>query len=128
MPEGISVLVADGVATIDFLDSSKRGPGLARLFAAGAAGDQVRKRTRMGPRPVYQVPEVFARAAGLIDGDWSDDAPAPTGKSYDDGEPDLDWSRADLDAAALKAGVVDVDKLPNKAAVLKAYRAAKNKS
>lgn len=125
MPVGVSVLVADGVATIDFVDGSKRGPGLGRLFAVGTPPELVRKLTRSGPRPVYQVPVAYAQKAGLLDEAAAPpEKPVAVSQGYDDGEPDMDWSRAALNEAATKAGVVDADKLPNKEAVLAAYRDA----
>lgn len=147
MPQGIDVLIEDGLATIDFVDRSLKGPGLARLLEVAPA-DQIEKLTRSGPRPVYRVPEGFARAAELLDDpaptddDADADEPAPVTESesavigfveadgptpepaevvgadtpdaapvletpapastqgYDDGEPDMDWSRKAIDAYA----------------------------
>ncbi|MGC7194371.1 hypothetical protein RA997_22750, partial [Mycobacteroides abscessus subsp. abscessus] len=67
MPAGIAVVVEDGYATIDFVDKSLRGPGLARLFEIGTPPDAIEKQTRSGPRPLYVVPEGNAREAGLLD-------------------------------------------------------------
>lgn len=64
MPEGVDVVVADGVATIDFVDPSKKGPGLAALTASG---EPVNPLTRSGPRRLYETSEANARAAGLLD-------------------------------------------------------------
>lgn len=67
MPAGISVVVENGFATIDFVDKSLRGRGLARLFEIGTPPDAIEKQTRSGPRPLYVVPEGNAREAGLLD-------------------------------------------------------------
>ena len=47
--------------------------------------------------------------------------PAPT-STYDDGLPDLDWSRAALNEYAVNLGITDAAALPNKQAVLDAIR------
>lgn len=67
MPAGVEVLVQpDGFAVIDFVDPSKRGPGLAKLLEVkGPWG--VEKLSRSVPRVLYRVPEGVARAAGLLD-------------------------------------------------------------
>lgn len=65
MPEGIAVVVDDeGFATIDFLDSTLRGPGVDKLIKIGGP-ETVEKLTPNG-RPVYRVPEGNARAAGFL--------------------------------------------------------------
>lgn len=66
MPAGVAVEVADGFATIDFVDPTKRGVGLAALIAVGGS-EVIEKLTRSGPRVLYRVPEGNARAAGLLD-------------------------------------------------------------
>lgn len=111
MPEGVEVLVEDGFATIDFVDKTKKGPGLAKLLEH-TPPEFVEKLTRPGPRPVYRVPEGNARLAGLLD--KGDDAP------YPDGEPSEDWKRPELDAYAAEVKGIDTTGLPNKTAVLDA--------
>lgn len=65
MPEGVDVVVEDGIATIDFVDPAKKGPGIeALLLAGGPVSDPL---TRTGPRELYQTTEENARAAGLLD-------------------------------------------------------------
>jgi hypothetical protein len=66
MPEGVITEVVDGFATIDFLDSSLRGPALNRLLAVGGPGS-IQTVTREGPRRKYRVPEGNAKDAGLLD-------------------------------------------------------------
>lgn len=66
MPEGVSVVVDDGFATIDFIDRRLRGTGLAALLAVGGPGT-VEVLTRVGPRRLYRTPEGNAREAGLLD-------------------------------------------------------------
>lgn len=68
MPEGIIAEVDGGFATIDFIDRSLRGPGLAKLLEIGGP-ETVETLTRSGPRKKYRVPEGNAREAGLLDGD-----------------------------------------------------------
>jgi hypothetical protein len=63
MPVGISTEVEGGYALIDFLDTAKRGPALARLLQQGAP-IQI---DTSGRRKRYRVPEGNAREAGLID-------------------------------------------------------------
>lgn len=142
MPEGIAVVVEDGMATIEFVDRSKRGHALAMLLEVGGP-DSVTKVTR--PRNLYTVPEEVARAAGLLDevpaaivgevqiegtlgeptdveGDETGTAVLPN--TYPDGEPDDDWRRPQLDAYALGVHELDTTGLPNKGAVLDAIRNA----
>lgn len=64
MPQGVDVVVDDGVALVDFRGPGTRGPGLAALIAAGG---RPRKVTRGGPRPRYEVAESAAKRAGLLD-------------------------------------------------------------
>jgi hypothetical protein len=66
MPSGVETFVDSGFATIDFVDSSLRGPGLAKLIAIGGP-ESVETITRDGPRRKYRVPEGNASEAGLID-------------------------------------------------------------
>lgn len=66
MPQGVAVFVEHGFATIDFIDTSLRGQGLATLLEHTPAG-LVEKMTRSGPRVLYRVPEGNARDAGLLD-------------------------------------------------------------
>lgn len=93
MPEGVDVTVVDGFASIEFVDSEKRGPGLKKLLEHTPA-ELIEKRTR--PRVTYTVPEGNAREAGLLD-DGADVDTADDGKGYDDGKPDMDWSRKAID-------------------------------
>lgn len=67
MPAGIEVVVEEGFATIDFIDGTLRGPGLAKLLEVGTPPEAIEKLTREGPRAVYVVPEGNAREAGLLD-------------------------------------------------------------
>lgn len=67
MPSGIETFVADGFATVDFVDPALRGPALAKLIAIGGP-ESIQTITRDGPRRKYTVPEGNAREAGLIDG------------------------------------------------------------
>lgn len=122
MPKGVEVLVEDALATIEFVDNSKRGVGLAALLKVGGP-ESVSKVTR--PRVAYIVSEGVARAAGMLDESSTPavdtEAPAADGpKGYDDGYPDADWSRPALNEYATKLGIPDAHKLPNKPAVLKA--------
>ena len=104
MPAGIAVSVEDGVATVEFVDSSLRGTSLADLFvaveAAGLDPGVVVKRTR----PLsYSAPESVVRAAGLLDdGTAPVEEPVKDAKGYDDGLPDMDWSRKAIDDFASK--------------------------
>lgn len=65
MPAGVDVAVEDGFATIEFVDRSLRGPGLAKLLAVGTPPELIEKVTL--PRLAYIVPEGNARLAGLLD-------------------------------------------------------------
>lgn len=67
MPAGIEVVVEEGFATVDFVDGTLRGPGLAKLLEVGTPPEAIEKLTREGPRAVYVVPEGNAREAGLLD-------------------------------------------------------------
>ena len=88
MPKGVDATVENGFATIEFVDQSLRGPGLAALFAAGTQPELVEKVTR--PRVAYIVPEGNARAAGLLDeaieapadGTWTELVSTDTGGPY----------------------------------------------
>lgn len=70
VPAGINVLIENGFATLDFVDTSIRGTSLAALVTHTPAG-LIEKMTRSGPRVQYRVPEGNARAAGLVDGSTS---------------------------------------------------------
>lgn len=167
MPEGVEVAVSDdGLATIDFVDPSRRGPGLAALLEHCEPSD-IEKLTGVGPRSArYRAPAKFAKAAGLLDKasrvdelevadtssatdatgsvapsaeDHPSDGPAdsgvehrpaaeqlpPPGRTYDDGLPDMDWSRQAINnyGAALTPPV-DVTGEPNKRAAIAAIAAA----
>lgn len=65
MPVGVDVVVEDGFATIEFVDRSLRGPGLAKLLEVGTPPELIDKVTI--PRLAYIVPEGNARLAGLLD-------------------------------------------------------------
>lgn len=83
MPAGVAVEVgADGFATIDFVDPSKRGVGLAALIAVGGSA-VIEKLTRTGPRVLYRVPEGNARAAGLLDSKSEPITPTDTSSAGD---------------------------------------------
>lgn len=134
-PGGVAVAVADGLATIDFIDPILRGPALARLIDIGGPLS-VETLTRRGPRKLYRVPEGNAREAGLLDDGTEVDAHAsgdsgfaaaladagqqPPDGSYPDGEPDDAWRRPELDAYAKAVKGIDTADLPTKAAVLTA--------
>lgn len=122
MPDGVEVTVEGGSAVIEFVDPSKRGPGLAALFAVGTPPELVEKRTR--PSVTYTVPEGNARLAGLLD--VGEPAADDDGHGYDDGEPDMDWSRPALNKAAEKLGL-DPKDYSNKELLLDAIRDAKAK-
>ncbi len=120
MPEGVEVTIEDGVATIEFLDRGLRGRGVGALLAAGGPS-AVTKVTL--PRTAYVVPVSVAAAAGMLDGytpPKAAPAAAPPPKGYDDGLPDMDWSRAAINEYATKVGVASPADLPNKQAVLDA--------
>ncbi len=101
MPVGVEVLVEDGIASIEFVDPSLRGIGLTKLLKHAPA-DQVHKLT--SPSVQYQVPVEYARAAGLLDeaaiGEQDDSDEGAQG--YDDGFPDMDWSRPAINEFAAK--------------------------
>lgn len=124
MPEGVDVVVEDGFATIEFVDRSLRGAGLAKLLEVGTPPELIEKVTR--PRVAYTVPEGNAREAGLLDEsdeDPSEGDDAGSLGAWPEGEPDDDWKRPELDAYAKSKGI-DADALPNKDAVLDAIRKA----
>lgn len=139
MPAGVDVAVEDGFATIEFVDRSLRGPGLAKLLEVGTPPELIEKVTR--PRLAYIAPEGNARLAGLLDeadapafaegGVVPADADLPEAlpdtahtlpASWPDGEPDDGWKRPELDAYARSKGI-DPTELPNKDAVLAAIEA-----
>lgn len=146
MPEGVEVLVEDGFATIEFPDRSKRGVALAQLFEHAPA-DEVRKVTY--PRPGYVVPEQYARAAGLLDGevpsapertpdpiepngDYTNGGgdPEPVTQTWPDGDPSEEWRRDELDDYALNVKKLDTSSktdFPHKADVVKAIQNAEAK-
>lgn len=66
MPAGVIAYVDEGFAVIDFVDVSKRGPGLAKLLEH-TPPELIDVLTRSGPRRMYRVPEGNAREAGLLD-------------------------------------------------------------
>lgn len=74
MPEGISVAIEDGFATIEFLDRSLRGVTLQKLIDEGG-GESIAVDTS-GTRRSYVVPEAVARAAGIVDTVTAKKAPA----------------------------------------------------
>lgn len=132
------VTIEDGVATIVFSGEESRLAGVAALLAAADDPKTVQKVTL--PEVAYVVAEDVARSAGLVDGTPAPPpaavtaatgpaapvtapAPAPPAPNYDDGKPDLDWSRSALDAYAAKLGL-DPKQYRNKDAVLEAVRAA----
>ncbi|QNL30140.1 hypothetical protein SEA_MARIOKART_13 [Gordonia phage Mariokart] len=121
MPEGIIAEVDEGFATIDFVDRSLRGPGLAKLIEIGG-GESIDTLTRSGPRRQYRVPEGNAREAGLLD-DPADAAPAPEPVVLPEGEPNEDWKFDQLKAYAADHDV-DTDGMRSKAEVLAAIQGA----
>lgn len=137
MPEGVEVTVQDGTATVVFTDPALRGDGITALLTAAESPVDVQKVTL--PEQAYVVPEDVARQAGLLDGTSVTPTPKPAAvtaapepvtalapavsHSYDDGLPDMDWSRAALDEYAVKLGL-DPKQYRNKDAVLDAIRAA----
>lgn len=103
MPKGIAAGVADGTATIEFVDPALRGLALTKLFAAVKAAGLDPSVVVKTTRPLaYSAPESVVRAAGLLDEAALSDEPAQPPKGYDDGEPDMDWSRAAIDEYAAK--------------------------
>ncbi|WP_156298253.1 hypothetical protein [Mycobacterium paragordonae] len=83
MPQGITVTVDDGFATLDVVDPSLRGQALATLLKIGGP-DSVETLTRRGPRRLYRVPEGNAREAGLMDKRKAHPS-APAGAGLDTG-------------------------------------------
>jgi hypothetical protein len=92
MPTGVETYIADGFATVDFVNPSLRGPGLAKLAEIGGA-ESVETITRDGPRRKYRVPEGNAREAGLVD------TPIDTAVRGDAG-----WAQALADADPIADG------------------------
>lgn len=69
MPEGVIATVDGGFATLDFVDTSLRGPALDKLLDIGGPGTiETLTRVKGSPRRQYRVPEGNAREAGLLDG------------------------------------------------------------
>lgn len=66
MPEGVIAEVADGYATLDFVNPALKNAALGRLINIGGP-ESVKKITRDGPRFKYRVPEDVAAEAGLLD-------------------------------------------------------------
>jgi hypothetical protein len=67
MPEGIIATDnGDGFVTLDFVDTSLRGPALAELVEIGGAAT-IETISRKGPRRMYRVPIGNATTAGLVD-------------------------------------------------------------
>ncbi|KAB7761183.1 hypothetical protein [Mycolicibacterium mucogenicum] len=68
MPAGVEVVVDEGFATIDFVDATLRGPGLAKLLEIGGPETiEPLTREKGAERKLYRVPEGNAREAGLLD-------------------------------------------------------------
>lgn len=118
MPEGIVAEVDGGFATIDFVDTSLRGPALNRLLdIGGPATIETLTRVKGSPRRQYRVPEGNAREAGLIDQparglnvDGSPDANPTTGGTGTTTSGVVDQGAADTGfAAALKAADPNVN-------------------
>lgn len=65
MAKGVSVDIADGVATLAFSDAQTRGEALAKLLDLGGP-NAVRKDTG-GTQATYIVSEELATEAGLVD-------------------------------------------------------------
>lgn len=65
MPKGVSVVVSDGFAEIDFTDPALRGVALGKLIALG--GPESIETDTGGRRRTYRVPEGNAREVGLLD-------------------------------------------------------------
>ena len=121
MADGVVVTVEDGVATVVFPDEQTRLAGVTALLAASEDPKDVQKVTL--PQVAYVVPEAVAQTAGVVEDLPIKPAPAPAAPTYDDGKPDMDWSRAAIDAYAIKLGL-DPKQYHNKTAVLEAVRAA----
>ncbi|OHU29027.1 hypothetical protein [Mycobacteroides chelonae] len=97
MPAGVNVVVEDGFATIDFVDGTLRGRGLAKLLEVGTPPEAIEKLTREGPRAVYIVPEGNAREAGLLDEAKPEEPPIDPEMVW----PPIDPSSSDPDSAAV---------------------------
>lgn len=103
MPTGIVATVDDGFATLDFVDTRLRGPGLQKLLDIGGP-ETIQTITRRGPRRQYKVPEGNAREAGLLD----DQTRPPRGLNAD-GTPDNSaQTGAGGFSGVTDSGVVDV--------------------
>lgn len=65
MPKGVTVVVEDGFAELDFTDPALRGVALGKLIALG--GPESIETDTGGRRRTYRVPEGNAREVGLLD-------------------------------------------------------------
>lgn len=97
MAEGILIEVQDGFAHIQFLDTAKRGPAIARLLELGGP-ELIDIDTRSNPRKTYIVPEGMAREAALLDD--AEPEPEPLQPDFPEGEPTESWTVAQLRAYA----------------------------
>lgn len=127
----VEVYVDDDMAMVVFPRGQRLRGVAALLIAAKGRPELVQKVTL--PEVAYVVPVEVARSAGLIDGSTpSTPAPAtqppqepsaPPTMGYDDGKPDMDWSRAALEKYAADLGL-DGKHYRNKDALLEAIRDA----
>lgn len=104
----------DNIAWYGPLNPNKPGPQEPPPVPAGAAATSASLQAYVkenSPSP-SQISQVSA---------FSAPAPESTG-SYDDGKPDMDWSRSALNDYATNLGITDAASLPNKQAVLDAIR------
>lgn len=134
------VTIEDGVATIVFANASKRLRGIGLLLDVAGDPQLVKKVTL--PELAYIVPEWVAHAAGMVaplpikppkapvtvspvpaTEPTVEAAPIPPQRGYDDGKPDMDWSRSAMDTYAANLGL-NPRHYHNKTAVLEAIRAA----
>jgi hypothetical protein len=137
----MEVIIEDGMASIVFPSRAARLRGVNDLLRAAGDPSLVVKVTL--PEVAYIVPEAVARSAGFVDvklpgtptpapAAATAPAGAPTGPvtapppipgvgGYDDGKPDMDWSRGALDAYATGLGI-DPKQYRNKESVLEAIR------
>lgn len=131
MPKGVIATVEGGFATLDFVDTSLRGPSLDKLIKIGGPGTiETLTRVKNSPRRQYKVPEGNAREAGLLDGNeaaWSNpgdtgaaEALAASGGNVNPGEHGEDWHTPTAEHSSANAYVAQE---PN-ANVLQAKRGA----